>query len=149
MLLLRVTRFTWPSSSHKIKIYITRKSHECYWECHFMVWRGIWGPPFKSGPPSNSGSKVHLPASQYYLRSPETLHMVRWMRNTFEFDQPYKQAQSEMQVQGKIPSDKQDYACVTVGMLRKVIQCKQKRWRWPTRDLHLANCSLTLNKKIF
>ena len=27
---------------------------------------------------------------------------------TFEFDQPYKQAQSEMQVKGKIPSDKQD-----------------------------------------
>ena len=41
-----------------------------------------------------------------------------------------------------------------MGMLRQVIQCKQKKWRWPTQDPHLANstnetvrCSLTLKKK--
>ena len=46
---------------------------------------------------------------------------------------------------------------VTVGRLRQVIQCKQKKHRWPTRDPPLTNstnpttkCSLTFkNIKVF
>ena len=49
--------------------------------------------------------------------------MVRWMRGAFEFDQPYKQTEKKMQVTGKISSS------ATVGMLRKVVQCKQKKRR--------------------
>ena len=36
---------------------------------------------------------------------PETVLMVRWMRVTFEFDQPYKHAESKMQVTGKTSSN--------------------------------------------
>ena len=61
-------------------------------------------PPFKSGPPSNlgspviQGSKALLSASQYYIWSSETVLMVRWIRNTFEFDQIYKQTENKMQI---------------------------------------------------
>ena len=34
--------------------------------------------------------------------------MVRLMRDTFELDQPYKQAESKVQVTEKIPSNKKD-----------------------------------------
>ena len=36
---------------------------------------------------------------------PETVLMVRWMRVTFEFDQPYKHTESKMEVTGKISSN--------------------------------------------
>ena len=32
--------------------------------------------------------------------------MVRWMRGTFESDQPYKQAESKMEATGKISGHK-------------------------------------------
>ena len=32
--------------------------------------------------------------------------MARWLSDTFEFDQPYKQAENKMQVTGKISSNK-------------------------------------------
>ena len=77
--------------------------------------------------------------------------MMRWMRDTFEFDQPYKQTENKMQVTEKIWSNKYDQACVTVGILRQVMHCKQKKRRLPTWDLPLSNsmngtarCSLTL-----
>ena len=44
-----------------------------------------------------------------------------------------------MQVKGKISRNTKDYGCVTVGMLRQVIQYKQKKQRDGT-----ASCSLTL-----
>ena len=31
--------------------------------------------------------------------------MVEWVRDIFEFDQPYKQRESKMQVTGEIPSN--------------------------------------------
>ena len=43
---------------------------------------------------------------------------------------------------------------MTVVMFRQIIECKQKKWQWPIRDLALANstngtvrCSLTLKNK--
>ena len=44
-------------------------------------------------------------ATQYYMWSPETVQIVKWKRDTFEFDQPYKQVESKMQVTWKISSD--------------------------------------------
>ena len=46
--------------------------------------------------------------------------MVRWMRDTLELDQPYKQIESKMQVALKISSIKMKpmEAYVTVKMLR-------------------------------
>ena len=32
--------------------------------------------------------------------------IVKWMRGTFEFDQPYKQAESKMEAIGKISGNK-------------------------------------------
>ena len=51
---------------------------------------GLRLPPFKSDSPS---SKLDPPFSalQYYIWSPETVLMVKWMRDPFELDQPYKQ----------------------------------------------------------
>ena len=40
------------------------------------------------------------------IYDPLKVIIVRSMRNTFEFDQPYKQAESKMQVTGKISSNK-------------------------------------------
>ena len=59
--------------------------------------------------------------------------MVRWVKGTFEFDQPYKQTESKKQMLGIF------YAIgkiklVNVWMLRKVDQYKQKKRRWLTRD---------------
>ena len=34
--------------------------------------------------------------------------MVEWIRETFEFDQPYKQRERKMGVKGKVLSNKQD-----------------------------------------
>ena len=87
---------------------------------HDMVWKGAWEvPPFKSGPPFQIRSPSNLgpcqqfraprsphSASRYYIWSPKIVLIVRWMRGTFEFDQPYKQAESKMQVTGKISSNK-------------------------------------------
>ena len=56
----------------------------------------------KSQPPVNKG--VHTMNITY--GSPEAVQMVRQMRGTFEFDQPYKQTKSKMQVTGKISSSK-------------------------------------------
>ena len=67
----------------------------------------------------------------------QTVLMVRWLKDTFEFNQPHKQPEGKIQVTGKISRNNKD--CVTAGMLRKVILCKQKKRRWPTRDLPLAN----------
>ena len=71
------------------------------------------------------------------------------MSSTFEFDQPYKQTESKMQVTRFEAISK--IKLVTVAMLRQVILCKQKKRRWPTQDLTLTNstngtarCSLTL-----
>ena len=50
-----------------------------------MVWRGVLSPP------SNSG-----------IRGPP----FQSLNITYEFDQPYKQAESKMQVTGKISSNK-------------------------------------------
>ena len=72
----------------------------------YMVWRGVWDPPFNLGPPVIQGSKVPLSASQYYMWPPKTVLLLRWLRGTFEYDQPYKQTESEMQVTGKISSNK-------------------------------------------
>ena len=33
---------------------------------------------------------------------------MRWIKGTFEFDQPYKQTESKMQVEEKISSNKLD-----------------------------------------
>ena len=61
------------------------------------------------------------------------------MRGKHEFDQPHKQTESKIQVTGKISNNKKDLACVTVGMLRQVILCTQKKQRRPTWDPPLAN----------
>ena len=62
-------------------------------------------PPFKPGslsslgPPGNSGLQgPHLSIFQYYIWPPEIILVVRWMGDTIEFDQSYKQAESKMQV---------------------------------------------------
>ena len=52
----------------------------------------------KSQPPINKGGSHY----EYYIWSTEAVLMVRWMRGTFEFDQPYKQTEGKMQVTGKI-----------------------------------------------
>ena len=56
----------------------------------------------KSQPPINKGGSHY----EYYIWSTEAVLMVRWMRGTFEFDQPYKQTEGKMQVTGKIYSNK-------------------------------------------
>ena len=53
-----------------------------------MVWRWVSGPPSTLCPPVIQGFPISV--SQYYIWSPETVVMVRWTRDTFEFDQPYK-----------------------------------------------------------
>ena len=62
---------------------------------HPTAWyeEGSEVPPFKSGPPSSLGppsnSGLHSPPFQpHYMWSPETFLMVRWMKGSFEFDQP-------------------------------------------------------------
>ena len=79
--------------------------------------------------------------------------MVRSIRGTFEFNQPYKLTESKMQVTENISSYKQ--TCVTVWMFRQVIQCKQKKQRQPTQKPCLANftnetamCSLILKNSV-
>ena len=52
--------------------------------------------PFKSGLPSNSGLQVLSIHPLNYIRSPKTVLIVRWFRDIFEFDQPYKQAESKI-----------------------------------------------------
>ena len=79
--------------------------------------------------------------------------MVRSIRGTFEFNQPYKLTESKMQVTEKISSNKQNY--VTLWMFRQVIQCKKKKQRQPTQKSCLANftnetamCSLILKNSV-
>ena len=43
---------------------------------------------------------------EYYIKSSETVLMVRWVRDTSEFNQPYKQTESKKQVKVKISSNK-------------------------------------------
>ena len=52
----------------------------------------------KSQPLINKGG-FHY---EYYIWSSEAVLMVRQVRSTFEFDQPYKQAESKMQLTEKI-----------------------------------------------
>ena len=47
--------------------------------------------------------RPQISAPQYYIWSPE--RTVRWMRNTIEVDQQYKQTESNMQVTRKISSN--------------------------------------------
>ena len=61
---------------------------------------------FRSPPQQFRAPRSPHSASRYYIWSPKTVLIVRWMRGTFEFDQPYKQAESKMQVTGKISSSK-------------------------------------------
>ena len=46
------------------------------------------------------GSQIPLLAFQYYVWSFETVLIVRWVRDKFQLDQPYKQTESKMQVTG-------------------------------------------------
>ena len=73
--------------------------------------RGLRYPPFQISSPLSFRSPPGLQgtfflASQYYIWSPETVLMVRKIRDTFEFDQAYKQVESKMQVTWKISSNK-------------------------------------------
>ena len=87
--------------------------------------KGLRSPPSSFGPSNNSGYQGS-PFQPFNItsKSLETVLMVKWMRDTFEFDQPYKQSESKMQVTGKISSNKEDYACVTVKSFKHVNQCK-------------------------
>ena len=78
-----------------------------------IVWRGDWGHPLSNQVSRSSlvypviqGSEVSLSASHYYIMIPERVLIVKWVRDTFEFDQSNKQAESKMQVTGKISSNK-------------------------------------------
>ena len=50
-------------------------------------------------------SRFPLSASQYYILSCETVLKVRFLRGTFQFDQPYKQTENKIEVTGKISSN--------------------------------------------
>ena len=57
----------------------------CYRPCN-MIWRRALGPPSNLGPSSNSG--LQGPPFQPLNIIYETILMVRWMKATFELDQP-------------------------------------------------------------
>ena len=60
--------------------------------------------PEPTNPPPTL-SRFPLSASQCYILSCETVLMVRFLRGTFQFDQPYKQTENKIEVTGKISSN--------------------------------------------
>ena len=62
--------------------------------------------PSNLDPPNNSGLQSFAFQPLNIILSPETVLMVIWMRDTFEFDKPYEQTESKMQATEKILSNK-------------------------------------------
>ena len=59
-------------------------------------------------------------------QSSETVLMVKWMRGTLEFDQPYKQTETKMHETRR-------------QAISEINLSKQKKWTWPILVPPLAN----------
>ena len=55
---------------------------------------------------SPCNSRLQNPPCSPSIWFPKIFLIVRWMRGAFEFDEPYKQTESKMQVTGKISSNR-------------------------------------------